>query len=86
MNNPGSGYTDTFSFWGLGSIYIVNEMIPALQKIKESRKARTARFIRITRLPLGIYTFVFDWVPPGSVDVILSYCHFGINETMTPPW
>nr|CAB3465896.1 unnamed protein product [Digitaria exilis] len=57
---------------------IVNETIPALKKIKESGKAR---FIGITGLPLSIYQYVLDRVPPGSVDVILSYCHFGINDT-----
>ncbi|GJM95669.1 hypothetical protein PR202_ga12439 [Eleusine coracana subsp. coracana] len=57
---------------------IVNETIPALQKIKKSGKAR---FIGITGLPLNIYTYVLDRVPPGSIDVILSYCHFGINDT-----
>uniref|UniRef100_A0A0D9XZC7 NADP-dependent oxidoreductase domain-containing protein n=1 Tax=Leersia perrieri TaxID=77586 RepID=A0A0D9XZC7_9ORYZ len=57
---------------------IVNETIPALRKIKESGKAR---FIGITGLPLSIYTYVLDRVPPGSVDVILSYCHYGINDT-----
>jgi L-galactose dehydrogenase len=56
----------------------VNETIPALQKIKESGKAR---FIGITGLPLSVYTYVLDQVPPGSIDVILSYCHFGINDT-----
>ncbi|TVU50277.1 hypothetical protein EJB05_01643, partial [Eragrostis curvula] len=57
---------------------IVNETIPALRKIKESGKAR---FIGITGLPLSIYTYVLDRVPPDSVDVILSYCHNGINDT-----
>ncbi|KAJ4746533.1 Voltage-gated potassium channel subunit beta-1 [Rhynchospora pubera] len=57
---------------------IVNETIPALQKIKEQGKAR---FIGITGLPLSIYTYVLDRVPPGSIDVILSYCHFGINDS-----
>ncbi|KAF3340386.1 L-galactose dehydrogenase [Carex littledalei] len=57
---------------------IVNETIPALQKIKETGKAR---FIGITGLPLDVYTYVLDRVPPGSVDVILSYCHFGINDS-----
>nr|CAD1822387.1 unnamed protein product [Ananas comosus var. bracteatus] len=56
---------------------IVNETIPALQKIKEKGKAR---FIGITGLPLQIFTYVLDRVPPGSVDVILSYCHYGIND------
>jgi len=56
----------------------VNETIPALQKIKESGKAK---FIGITGLPLDIYTYVLDRVPPGAVDVILSYCHYCLNDS-----
>ncbi|XP_052192030.1 L-galactose dehydrogenase [Diospyros lotus] len=57
---------------------IVNETLPALQKLKDSGKVR---FIGITGLPLGIFTYVLDRVPPGTVDVILSYCHYGINDS-----
>ncbi|KAH0467936.1 hypothetical protein IEQ34_002969 [Dendrobium chrysotoxum] len=57
---------------------IVNETIPALQKIKAEGKAR---FIGITGLPLEVFTYVLDRVPMGSVDVILSYCHYGINDS-----
>ncbi|KAH7575502.1 hypothetical protein ACOSP7_004858 [Xanthoceras sorbifolium] len=57
---------------------IVNETIPALQKLKESGKIR---FIGITGLPLEIFTYVLDRVPPGTVDVILSYCHYSINDS-----
>ncbi|KAJ4965457.1 hypothetical protein NE237_017306 [Protea cynaroides] len=57
---------------------IVNETIPALQKLKEAGKIR---FVGITGLPLGIFNYVLDRVPPGSVDVILSYCHYSINDS-----
>uniref|UniRef100_A0A0D6QUY9 NADP-dependent oxidoreductase domain-containing protein n=1 Tax=Araucaria cunninghamii TaxID=56994 RepID=A0A0D6QUY9_ARACU len=57
---------------------VVNETIPALQKIKETGKIR---FVGITGLPLSVFSYVLDRVPPGSVDVILSYCHYSINDS-----
>ncbi|KAL0422480.1 UNVERIFIED_CONTAM: L-galactose dehydrogenase [Sesamum latifolium] len=56
---------------------IVTETIPALVKLKETGKIK---FIGITGLPLGIFSYVLDRVPPGTVDVILSYCHYSIND------
>lgn len=56
----------------------MNETLPALLKLKQAGKIR---FIGITGLPLGIFTYVLDRVPPGTVDVILSYCHYSINDS-----
>lgn len=56
----------------------MNETIPALVKLKEAGKAR---FIGITGLPLGIFSYVLDRVPPGTLDVVLSYCHYCVNDT-----
>lgn len=74
-------YVDIFQCHDIefGSLdQIVNETIPALQKLKEMGKIR---YIGITGLPLDVFTYVLDRVPPGSVDVILSYCHYSINDT-----
>ncbi|GMH43598.1 hypothetical protein BSKO_11520 [Bryopsis sp. KO-2023] len=51
---------------------IVNETLPALKKLKEKG---VIRFIGISGLPLKIFRNVLDKVEPGSVDVILTYCH-----------
>ncbi|CAJ2678264.1 unnamed protein product [Trifolium pratense] len=48
------------------------------QKLKEAGKTR---FIGITGLPLEVFTYVLDRVPPGTLDVILSYCHHSINDS-----
>eukprot|EP00884_Botryococcus_braunii_P017140 jgi/Botrbrau1/4109/Bobra.152_3s0057.2 len=60
---------------------IVNETLPALLKLKEQG---LVRFIGITGLPLAIYPYVLDRVPPGTVDTILSYCHHTMfDKTLT---
>lgn len=56
----------------------MNETVHALQKLKEAGKIR---FIGITGLPLEIFTYVLDRVPRGAVDVVLSYCHYSINDS-----
>jgi aryl-alcohol dehydrogenase-like predicted oxidoreductase len=54
---------------------VVEESIPALQKLKEQGKIR---FYGITGLPLAIYPKVIDRV---HVDAVISYCHYSLNDT-----
>jgi L-galactose dehydrogenase len=57
---------------------IVEETLPALQKLRETGKAR---FVGITGLPLHLFTYVASRVPVGTIDSILSYCHYALNDT-----
>lgn len=57
---------------------IVNETLPALQKLKETGKVRA---IGLSGLPLKIFRYVLDRVPRGTVNVILSYCHYCLHDT-----
>ncbi|CAI5458059.1 unnamed protein product [Closterium sp. Yama58-4] len=61
---------------------IVNETIPALQELKAAGKIR---FIGITGLPLSVYRSVLPRLLPGSLDLILSYCHYSLNDTTLEP-
>jgi L-galactose dehydrogenase len=54
---------------------IVNETIPALQKVKAAGKAR---FVGISCLPVRLFRYVLDRAP---VDQIQSYCHYCLNDT-----
>lgn len=54
---------------------VVEETLPALEKVRQAGKAR---FIGITGLPLKIFPYVIE---RAQVDTILSYCHYGLNDT-----
>jgi len=54
---------------------IIQETIPAMRKIQQTGKVR---FIGISGLPLAAFRRVADAVP---LDVVLSYCHYGLNDT-----
>ena len=57
---------------------IVQETLPAMQRLKDAGKAR---FIGITGLPLIIFTEVLERVGDGTIDTVLSYCHYELNDT-----
>src|SRR5699024_5410941 len=54
---------------------VIEEGIPALEELKEQGKIR---FLGVTGLPLTIFNKVLDKV---DLDVILSYCHYSLNDT-----
>ncbi len=54
---------------------IVNETIPALQRVQETGKVR---FIGISGLPLKVFRSVAE---RAEMDVILSYCRYCLNDT-----
>lgn len=56
---------------------VVTETIPALLKLKESGKVRA---IGITGYPIEIFPYVIEASAPQSVDVILSYCHYTVQN------
>src|SRR5262249_13015685 len=57
---------------------IVNETLPALQRLKSTGKVR---HVGITGLPLKIFPAVIDQVAPGMVETALSFCHFTLNDS-----
>lgn len=57
---------------------IVNETLPALHKLKATGKVR---HVGITGLPLKIFRTVIDAAPAGTVETILSFCHFELNDS-----
>ncbi|CAI6077166.1 aldo/keto reductase [Cohnella sp. JJ-181] len=54
---------------------ILEEAIPALQRLKDAGKIR---FAGICGLPLALFE---HFVPRVDVDCIISYCHYALNDT-----
>ncbi|BCU78123.1 aldo/keto reductase [Luteolibacter sp. LG18] len=57
---------------------IVEETLPTLLSLKEQG---LVRHVGITGLPLGIFRSILDRVPAGTVETILSFCHYELNDT-----
>jgi L-galactose dehydrogenase len=56
---------------------IVNETLPTLHRLK---RQGLARFVGITGLPLKVFPSILDRVNSGTVDTILSFCHYELND------
>lgn len=56
---------------------VINETIPALIKIKELGKAG---HIGITGLPLEKLKYLVENLPSGTIETILSFCHYCLND------
>ena len=57
---------------------IIDETLPALQKLKKTGKVR---HVGITGLPLKVFGEVIDQVPQGTVETVLSFCHYTLNDS-----
>lgn len=57
---------------------IVDETLPALHELKAQGKVG---HVGITALPLRAFGNVLDRVPPGTVETVLSFCRYELNDT-----
>jgi aryl-alcohol dehydrogenase-like predicted oxidoreductase len=56
---------------------VCNETLPALAEIRNSG---LARHIGITNLTLRHFRYIIDNVPAGTVESVLSFCHYCLND------
>jgi len=57
---------------------IINETLPALITLRDAGRIG---HVGITGLPLNIFTRTIDRVPAGTIDTVLSFCRYGLNDT-----
>jgi aryl-alcohol dehydrogenase-like predicted oxidoreductase len=56
---------------------VCNETLPALVELRDRG---IARHVGITNLTLRHFKYVIDHVPPGTVESVLSFCHYCLND------
>lgn len=56
---------------------VCQETLPALVELKQ---AGLVRHVGLTNLTLRHFKYVIDHVPAGTVDSVLSFCHYCLND------
>lgn len=56
---------------------VCRETLPALVDLKEKG---VVKHVGITNLTLRHFVYVIEHVPPGTVESILSFCHYTLND------
>ncbi len=56
---------------------VCRETLPALVELREKG---LVKHVGITNLTLRHFQYVIDHVPPGTVESILSFCHYCLND------
>ena len=57
--------------------FVCNETLPALVEL---RRKGLVKHVGITNLTLRHFKYVIDKVPTGTVESILSFCHYCLND------
>ncbi|MDI1249748.1 MAG: aldo/keto reductase [Lacunisphaera sp.] len=57
---------------------IVNETLPAMIKLREAGRVG---HLGLTGLPLKVFPSILDRVPDGTVEAVLSFCRYCLNDT-----
>ncbi|RZK60023.1 MAG: aldo/keto reductase [Hymenobacter sp.] len=56
---------------------VIHETIPALHALRAAGKVR---YVGITGLPLAQLRYILDRVPVGTLDTVLSFCHYCLTD------
>jgi len=56
---------------------VINETLPALHELKSKG---VVSHVGITGLPLDLLKYVIENTPQGTVETILSFCHYCLND------
>jgi L-galactose dehydrogenase len=56
---------------------VIDETLPTLHRLK---KEGLARYVGVTGLPLKVFRSILDRVDRGTIDTLLSFCHYELND------